>query len=326
MARAAAGVSCYEAGPCRRALRLLGDDPARDARSRTTSGIGSSSRDGADTDYYGDDTAALDGGLGRRDRRCRSIRVWALMRPASPGFTSPAWAKRRRHLSDLPRPLPQRRAEQRPADRRRSATTTRSSSCRGAEARGLLPELRRRSDELPVAVRHDATGRQPDQGEAARPRLLRRRPQGRRPAAGLPRGDSASTAIYFNPIFDAGSNHSLRHARTTRRSIRTSAPRRTSRTSSSTPRSSASGSSSTASSTTCRRTARSSIGITTTRRPAPASRSRRRIGRGSCFTALAGTGRAPGPRGPYATPTKAGSASTRSRSSARRRPPSRPTS
>ena len=85
-----------------------------------------------------------------------------------------------------------------------------------------------------MALRHDTARRQPDEGAAAGPRLRRRRPQGRRPAARLPARRSASTPIYFNPIFDAASNHWLRHAGLHARSTRTSAPRRTGRTSSST--------------------------------------------------------------------------------------------
>ena len=47
--------------------------------------------DGTDTDYYGDDTLALDGGLGapKDDAEDRS---WALT-VAEPGFTSPDWAE-----------------------------------------------------------------------------------------------------------------------------------------------------------------------------------------------------------------------------------------
>ena len=47
--------------------------------------------DGTDTDYYADDTAALDGGLGAPTDDAVD-NSWALMQYA-PGFTAPAWAK-----------------------------------------------------------------------------------------------------------------------------------------------------------------------------------------------------------------------------------------
>ena len=183
-----------------------------------------------------------------------------------PGFTAPAWAQERGDLPDLPRPLPQRpqaTTTRRPAT---SATTTRCSSCRGAPARGLLPQLRRRRHELPVALRPDTARLEPDQGGPARPRLHGRRPEGRRPAARLPRSRSASRRSTSTRSSTRGSNHGydtqdytqgrpvLRHAEGLGEPRQARAG------------SAASGSSSTASSTTCRRTARSSTATTTIRR------------------------------------------------------------
>ena len=72
--------------------------------------------DGTDTDYYADNTPALDGGLGSPSDDIVD-KSYALMF-YDPAFTAPAWAEQRLHLSDLPRPLPQRSLQQRPADRR----------------------------------------------------------------------------------------------------------------------------------------------------------------------------------------------------------------
>ena len=105
--------------------------------------------------------------------------------------------------------------------------------------------------------------------------------------------------IYFNPIFDAGLEPLRTTPRTTRRSTRTSAPRRTGTTSSSTPRTAGSASSSTACSTTSRPTARSSTATATTRRSAPASRRARRSAAGSCSaTSPRAPAPAPGPTAP----------------------------
>ena len=149
----------------------------------------------------------------RRDDATTPVdQSWALMRPR-------ARLRRRRRGRGTPciyQIFPDRfrngRPKQRPADRRRPLRRPGPEADLGHEARGLLPQLRRRRDELPVALRHDAAGRQPDEGAAARPRLLRRRPRRASTSSSTTCQRSASTAIYFNPIFDAGSNHSLRHA------------------------------------------------------------------------------------------------------------------
>ena len=149
-----------------------------------------------------------------------------------------------------------------------------------------------------MAVRHDAAGRQPDEGEPARPRLLRRRPQGRRPAARTTSRSSASPrSTSTRSSTPARTTRTTR--RTTRRSTRTSAPRRTSTTSSSTPRPAGSGSSSTASSTTCRRTARCSTATTTTRRVGACESTTSPYRSWFVFTEVgAGNGRCAGAAGP----------------------------
>ena len=185
----------------------------------------------------------------------------------------------------------------------------------GRPARGLLPQLRGRRDELPVALRHDAAGRQPDEGAAARPRLHGRRPQGRRPAARLPRDARRQRDLLqpdlrrrleplattpqdykkIDPYF--GDAEGLREPRQARRER------------------SASGSSSTACSTTCRRTARCfdryhhypTVGACeSTSLAVPRLVRLHRVGPATATCA--------GAAGPTSATTRAGSASTRSRS------------
>ncbi len=90
MRRVASGVDCYQAD-------LAGK--ACDFWQTTLPGSWGSDNlwyrfivtDGTDTDYYGDDTAALDGGLGAPSDDAID-RSWALML-YEPGFQAPAWAK-----------------------------------------------------------------------------------------------------------------------------------------------------------------------------------------------------------------------------------------
>ena len=248
----------------------------------------------------------------RRDATTPVDHSWALMRLRA-RLHGARLGEGRGHLPDLPGPLPQRPQGQRPEDRRRPLRRPGHQAGWGTLPEGYCRNYADGATNCPWRFDDDAARRQPDQGAAARPRLLRRRPQGRRPAARLPRRRSGVNTIYFNPIFDAGSNHRydtqdytkvdpyfgtqkdwdnlVKHADAAR----------------------ASGSSSTACSTTCRRTARSSTATTTTRPSAPASRRARRTAPGSSSTT---SRRAPAPasaarRRRTARPTTAGSASTR---------------
>ena len=138
MTVAASDVCCYEAG--------LEAEPATSGRLRCPTATPDNLwyrfivTDGTDTDYYADNTAALDGGLGSAtdDPIDNS---YALM-VYDPAFTAPAWAQSAGDLPDLPRSLPQRPAAtttRRPA---MCATTTRCwQAAVGHAARRLLPQL-----------------------------------------------------------------------------------------------------------------------------------------------------------------------------------------
>ena len=141
----------------------------------------------------------------------------------------------RGHLPDLPRPLPQRPHEQRPEDRRRPLRRPGPRARRGAR----MPEgyCRNYADGATNCPwRFDTTP------PADSPTM--EQPRGRDYMGGDLKGVDQQldylaalgvNTIYFNPIFDAGSNHSLRHAGLHEDRSRTSARRRTWTTSSSTP-------------------------------------------------------------------------------------------
>ena len=87
MTLAAADVPCYQAGPRGADVRLLAADAARTIADQPDNlWYRFIVTDGTDTDYYADDTAALDGGLGARDRRPRRQQLGAdaVTCPASP--------------------------------------------------------------------------------------------------------------------------------------------------------------------------------------------------------------------------------------------------
>ncbi len=217
--RAAAGVSCYEDGlpPPSRATSGQATLPA-DLRRRTTSGTASSSPTAPTPTTTATTRPPSTAASARRpttpvDQQLGADAV------TSPASRRPAWAKDAVIYQIFP-------------DRFRNGRT--DNDPKTGDVRyddpvlklgwGVLPEGYCRNyadgdDELPVALRHDAARRQPDQGAAARPRLLRRRPQGRRPAARLPRRRSASTRST-----STRSSTPARTTRTTRRTTRRSIP------------------------------------------------------------------------------------------------------
>lgn len=155
--------------------------------------------DGTDTDYYGDDTAALDGGLGTTTDDAVD-NSWALMQFV-PGFTAPSWAQDAVIYQIFPDRFRNGRANNDP---------------KTGDIRYDDPVLKLSWGTLPEGYcRNYAV---PDSQCAARFRTGggREQPAGRDYMGGDLRGVDQKldylaslgvTAIYFNPIFDAGSNH-----------------------------------------------------------------------------------------------------------------------
>jgi glycosidase len=156
--------------------------------------------DGTDTDYYADNTAALDGGLGATTDEPVD-NSWALMQHV-PGFTAPAWAKDAVIYQIFP-------------DRFRNGRS--DNDAETGDIRyddpvlelewGTLPEGYCRNYAVPDTA---CPSRFDDEGG-------REQPRGRDYMGGDLRGVDQKldylkslgvNTIYFNPIFDAGSNHS----------------------------------------------------------------------------------------------------------------------
>lgn len=161
--------------------------------------------DGTDTDYYGDNTPALDGGLGATSDDLID-QSWALMQHV-PGFSAPAWARDAVIYQIFP-------------DRFRNGRS--NNDPRTGDARYDDPVLA-----LPWGVKPEGYCRNYADATAATcpwrfdttppPGSTVESPRGRDYYAGDLKGVDQQidylaalgvTAIYFNPIFDAGSNHS----------------------------------------------------------------------------------------------------------------------
>ncbi len=160
--------------------------------------------DGADTDYYGDNTPALDGGLGAPTDEPVD-QSWALMLHV-PGFSSPAWARDAVVYQIFP-------------DRFRSGST--ANNPKTGDVRYDDPVLK-----LPWASKPEGYCRNYADGATNCPWRFDTTPPADSPTKEQPRGrdymggdlkgvDSqldmlkslGITTIYFNPIFDSGSNH-----------------------------------------------------------------------------------------------------------------------
>jgi glycosidase len=157
--------------------------------------------DGTDTDYYGDDTAALDGGLGRASDDAVD-QSWALMQYV-PGFTAPSWAKDAVIYQIFPDRFRNGRKDNDPktGDVRYDEPVIKLGW-------GTLPEGYCRGYAVPDAAcpnRFDpgATGREGPRGRDYMGGDLKGVDQQIDYLASL-----GVNAIYFNPIFDAASNHS----------------------------------------------------------------------------------------------------------------------
>ncbi len=270
--------------------------------------------DGTDTDSYGDDTAALDGGLGKAtdDPVDQS---WALMIHEK-GFTAPAWAKNAVIYQIFPDRFRNGRADNDP---------------KTGDVRYDDPVIKLTWGQNPEGYCRnytDATTSCPWRFDVTPPAdsPTREQPRGRDYFGGDLKGVDQQldylkalgvNTVYFNPIFDAGSNHAydtqdyrkidpsfgtqkdwtnlVKHAKD--RGIRIVLD---------------------GVFNTWRPTARSSIATTTSRARVRASRRARRSAPGSSSVrSVRARAPAPGPAAARRLPTRAGSASTPSRSSTR---------
>ncbi|HYH93378.1 MAG TPA: alpha-amylase family glycosyl hydrolase, partial [Candidatus Saccharimonadales bacterium] len=204
MRRVASGVDCYEAALASERCdfwetTLEGDLGADNLWYRFVVS------DGDDIDYYADDTAALDGGLGSAtdDPIDQS---WALMLHV-PGFTSPDWAADAVIYQIFP-------------DRFRNGRA--NNDLKTGAVRYDDPVLR-----LPWGVKPEGYCRNYEDGATDCPWRFDSTPPADSPTKEQPRGRDyfggdlkgvdqqldhlvaiGVNTIYFNPIFDAGSNHS----------------------------------------------------------------------------------------------------------------------
>ena len=161
--------------------------------------------DGTDTDYYADNTTALDGGLGAATDEPIDT-SWALM-VAEQGFTAPSWAKDAVIYQIFPDRFRNGRSNNDAADRRRPLRRP-----------GAPPRLGHRSPRASAAT--TPTAPPTARGASTRPRPptspTKEQPRGRDYFGGDLMGVRQQldylealgvNTIYFNPIFDAGSNH-----------------------------------------------------------------------------------------------------------------------
>ena len=205
MTPAATGVDCYAGGPRGQVLRLLAGHAARRTSAADNLWYRFVVTDGTDTDYYADDTPALDGGLGAAtdDQVDNS---WALML-YEPGFTAPSWAKDAVIYQIFPDRFRNGRKDNDPktGDVRYDDPVIKLAL--GREPRGLLPQLRgrrRRPARGASTTRRPPTARPRSSRAAATTSAATSRASTSSSTTSRP---SASTTVYFNPIFDAGSNH-----------------------------------------------------------------------------------------------------------------------
>ncbi|HET9346491.1 MAG TPA: alpha-amylase family glycosyl hydrolase, partial [Candidatus Limnocylindrales bacterium] len=206
MTKAATGVSCYQAGLETETCDFwqltippaIADEPDNLWYRFIVS-------DGADTDFYDDNTAALDGGLGAPTDDVED-HSWALMQYV-PGFSAPAWAKDAVIYQIFPDRFRNGRANNDPktGDVRYDDPVERLGW--GVKPEGYCRNYADGATDCPW--RFDTTP------PAGNPTV--EQPRGRDYMGGDLKGvdqqlsylaDLGVTAVYFNPIFDAGSNHS----------------------------------------------------------------------------------------------------------------------
>jgi glycosidase/fibronectin type 3 domain-containing protein len=220
MSRAATGVSCYQASLATETCDFWQVElPNAEPNNLWYRFIVS---DGADTDYYADDTPALDGGEGGTtdDPADQSYALTVSV----PGFAAPAWARSAFVYQIFPdrfrNGIPGNDPVPAPSDRRRFSTDPRYAYPGGDPGgSGVLPAwdqiVMMQWSELPEGYcRNYSEGVCPQR--FPQPSAAREGPRGRDYFGGDLRGVTTKleelaalgvTAIYFNPIFDAGSNH-----------------------------------------------------------------------------------------------------------------------
>ncbi|HEX5013360.1 MAG TPA: alpha-amylase family glycosyl hydrolase [Candidatus Limnocylindrales bacterium] len=206
MTRAASGVTCYQPGleneTCDYWQATI---PAAIANQPDNLWYRFLVTDGSDTDYYGDDTPALDGGLGATTDEVVD-QSWALMQYV-PDFTAPSWVQDAVIYQIFPDRFRNGRKDNDPqtADVRYDDPVRRLSWSDKPE--GYCRNYADGDTNCPW--RFDTTP-PPDSPTKEQPR-------GRDYMGGDLKGVDQQlsylaslgvTAIYFNPIFDAGSNHS----------------------------------------------------------------------------------------------------------------------
>ncbi len=161
--------------------------------------------DGSDTDYYADDTPALDGGLGAPSDDALD-QSWALMR-YDPAFSAPAWAKGAVIYQIFPDRFRDGRRDNEPAtgDTRYDDPVLKLPW--GTKPEGFCRNYADAATNCPWRFDPDPPASSP----------TKEQPRGRDYMGGDLRGVDQQldylrslgvTAIYFNPIFDAASNHS----------------------------------------------------------------------------------------------------------------------
>ncbi len=203
MTRAASGVDCYQASLAGRSCDFWQTTiPATHGADNLWYRF--IVTDGTDTDYYADDTAALDGGPGAPTDDAVD-QSWALML-YQPGFTAPSWAKDAVIYQIFPDRFRNGRANNDP-----QAGDVRYGDPVVEAAWGAAPEGYCRNYAGITAAACPWR-----YGEPAGAGTSIEQPRGRDYAGGDLRGVDQQldylkslgiTTIYFNPIFDSASNH-----------------------------------------------------------------------------------------------------------------------
>lgn len=201
MTRVAPGVDCFEAA--------LADERCDFWQAAVPASLASQPdnlwyrfvvTDGTDTDYYADDTPALDGGPGRTTDEAVD-QSWALMQSV-PGFTAPDWAQDAVIYQIFPDRFRNGRKDNDPktGDVRYDDPVVKLGW--GTKPEGYCRSYAVPDAECPARFA-GATGREQPRGRDYMGGDLKGVDQKLDYLASL-----GVTAIYFNPIFDAGSNHS----------------------------------------------------------------------------------------------------------------------